>query len=271
MNDDLGDRMKMYEGIEAGRRFIPTLPVMARLDGRGFSKFTKGLNRPYDEAMSACMVETTIALVRDTGASMGYTQSDEITLVWHATDIKSQVYFDGRIAKMTSQLAAQATLIFYRQILEKLDTDYADRMPTFDARVWNLPNRTEAVNAFIWREWDATKNSISMAASHYYPHTELLGKNGSQKQDMLHAKGVNWNDYPYFFKRGTYVQRHEVSKKFTSKELAQLPPKHAARSNPDLIVTRTCIDPMDMQLTTVANREAVIFDGAYPEYHEKLS
>lgn len=271
MNDDLGDRMKMYEGVEAGRRFIPTLPVMARMDGRGFSKFTKGLNRPYDDRMVDCMVETTIALVKATGASMGYTQSDEITLVWHSTDIKSQVFFDGRIQKMTSQLAALATLFFYRQVQERLPPDYADRMPTFDARVWNLPNRTEAVNAFVWREWDATKNSISMAASHYYPHAELEGKNGSHKQDMLHAKGVNWNDYPYFFKRGTYVQRHVVNKKFTSKELSQLPPKHAARENPDLVFERTHISPMDIgPLTTVTNREEVIFNGAAPIYKSEV-
>ena len=109
----------MYEGIEAGRRFIPTLPVMARMDGRGFSKFTKGMNRPYDERMSAAMVETTVALVKATGACFGYSQSDEITLVWHSIDVKSQVFFDGRIQKMTSQLAALATLFFYRQVMEK--------------------------------------------------------------------------------------------------------------------------------------------------------
>lgn len=267
MNDDLGDRMKLYEGIEAGRRFIPTLPVVARLDGRGFSKFTKGLRRPYDQDMSACMIETTIALVQATGATMGYTQSDEITLGWHATDIKSQVFFDGRIQKMTSQLAALATLYFYRQISEKLAPEYAERMPTFDARVWNLPNRTEAANAFLWREWDATKNSVSMAASHYYPHSELVGKNGSQKQDMLHAKGVNWNDYHYFFKRGAFIQRAKITEKFSAADLEKLPPKHAARLNPELMVERTIIAPMVMEpFATVTNREDVIFEGARPIY-----
>lgn len=267
MNDDLGDRMKFFEGIEAGRRFIPTIPVMARLDGRGFSKFTKGMDRPYDARMAAAMVGTTIDLVRATGASMGYTQSDEITLVWHSTDIKSQVYFDGRIAKMTSQLAAQATLMFYRKISSTMDHEYAERLPTFDARVWNLPNQTEAANAFLWREWDATKNSISMAASHYYHHSELTGKNGSQKQDMLHAVGVNWNDYPAFFKRGTYAQRCVLSSKFSDIERWNLPPKHAAHSNPDLVVDRTVIRVLDMgPFTTVKNREAVIFDGATPVF-----
>ncbi len=61
--DALGDRMKSYESVEAGRRFLPLLPVLCRLDGKNFSKFTKGMNRPYDERMSKCMVETTKVLV----------------------------------------------------------------------------------------------------------------------------------------------------------------------------------------------------------------
>ncbi len=49
--DSFGDRMKMYEGAEAQRKFLPGLPIVARLDGRGFSRFTKGLERPYDQRM----------------------------------------------------------------------------------------------------------------------------------------------------------------------------------------------------------------------------
>jgi tRNA(His) guanylyltransferase len=264
-NDDLGDRMKMYEGMEAGRRFIPTLPIIARLDGRGFSKFTKGLNRPYDESMSAAMIETTIALVEKTGACMGYTQSDEITLAWHSRDVDSQVFFDGRIQKMTSQLAAIGTLEFFKQVQMRMAPEYEYKNPTFDARVWNVPNRTEGANAFLWREWDATKNSISMAASHYYSHKELMGKNGSQKQDMLHAKGVNWNDYPDFFKRGRFVGKAVFTKKFSQAELEALPPMHEARSNPDLEYTRSSILPMMMPpFSKVMNREDVIFEGAKP-------
>ena len=112
-NDDFGDRMKLYEGMEAGRRFMPLLPVLARIDGRSFHSFTRGMDRPFDAVFSNAMVDTTAALVRETGACMGYTQSDEITLAWYSDNPKTQIWFDGRIAKMTSQLGAQATLIFY--------------------------------------------------------------------------------------------------------------------------------------------------------------
>lgn len=265
MKDDLGDRMKLYEGMEAGRRLMPLLPAMARIDGRAFHSFTRGMDRPFDATFSACMVDTTSALVRETGACIGYTQSDEITLAWHSSNPKRQIWFDGRVAKMTSQLAAQATLIFYRMVLERMP-QYADRLPSFDARVWNVPNRAEGANVFLWREWDATKNSVSMSASAYYSHKALMGKNSQQKHDMLYANGVNWNDYPALFKRGAYVQRRIVGMPFSAEELERLPPKHEARTNPALVVERSVFGVLDMPpLGSVTNREAVIFDGAEPK------
>lgn len=264
MSDALGDRMKLYEGAWAGTRFMPLVPILARIDGRAFHAFTRGMERPFDRAFTDCMVGTTVALVRETNACMGYTQSDEITLAWHSTDIKSQVWFDGRVQKMVSQLAAQATLHFYRLVLARLP-GYADRMPTFDARAWQVPNRTEGANVFLWREWDATKNSLSMAADAYYSHTQLHGKNGAHKHDLLMAKGINWNDYPIFFKRGTYAQRSTVIRPFTADEIDQLPPKHAARADPTLTVERSRWGVVAMPaFGSVTNREAVIFDGAQP-------
>jgi tRNA(His) 5'-end guanylyltransferase len=210
------------------------------------------------------MLDTTATLVRDTGACMGYTQSDEITLAWHSRTTQSQIYFDGRVAKMTSQLAAQATLIFYRLVLDRMP-QYADRLPTFDARVWNVPNRAEGAKVFLWREWDATKNSITMATAAHYSHKQLMGKHAGDMHEMLHAKGINWNDYPALFKRGSYVQRRHESVLFSAVELDKLPPKHAARTNPDLVVERSTCAPLDMPpLGTVTNREEVIFDGATP-------
>jgi tRNA(His) guanylyltransferase len=264
MSDALGDRMKLYEMAETGRRFMPLLPILARVDGRSFHTFTRGMRRPFDHDMTSCMIGTAVELASETNACMAYTQSDEITLAWHSTDIDSQVWFDGRIAKMTSQLGALATLHFYLQVV-KLMPEFASRLPTFDARVWQVPNRTEGANVFLWREWDCTKNSLTMAASEYYSHNELHGKNGSDKHEMLHAKGVNWNDYPPVFKRGTFVQRRRVVRPFTTEELESLPPKHQARSNPDLAVERWRIAPIDMPpFGSVANREAVIFEGAEP-------
>jgi tRNA(His) 5'-end guanylyltransferase len=265
MNDSLGDRMKLYEAAESGRRLLPLLPVLARIDGRSFSAFTRGLERPFDARLSRLMVETTCFLVEETVARCGYTQSDEISLAWYSEDPRSQIFFDGRVAKMTSQLAALATAYFLRRLADFLPAEYAERMPTFDARVWVVPTLAEAANCFLWREQDATKNSISMAARAFYSHAELHGKDGRQMQEMLWQKGINWNDYPAFFRRGTYVRRETVCRRFTAEELDRLPPRHAARSDPELVIERTEVRTLDLPpLGRVTNRIDVLFFGGEP-------
>lgn len=264
--DELGDRMKMYESAETQRKFMPGIPIVARIDGRSFSKFTRGLDRPYDIAMSNAMIETTKHLVEETNACVGYTQSDEITLMWHTDDTKSQHWFNGRVFKMVSQLAAQATIAFYREVIKNFPPKYADKMPTFDARVWQVPSVEEAANVFLWREWDATKNSISMAAHHHFSHSELHKKSGREQQDMLFTqKGVNWNDYPEFFKRGTYVKRKVFTRKFTPEELENLPEHHEARKNPDIEITRSHVVELDLPpLGRLANKVGVLIGDAQP-------
>lgn len=263
--DELGDRMKSYENAGAGLKLMPLLPVMARIDGRSFHSFTRGLTRPYDERLSRMLIDTTKWLVQETNAVMGYCQSDEISLCFYASDPAVQIFFDGRHSKMTSQLAALTSVYFFRLTQERLGVEYAAKMPTFDARVWNVPNKVEATNCFLWREWDATKNSISMATRDLYSHQALDGKNGKDMQEMLFQKGVNWNDYPAFFKRGTYIQRRVVSKPFTAVELDALPLKHNARINPGLVVERSEYRELEMPpLGRVTNRVNVIFDGAEP-------
>ena len=265
MSDSFGDRMKVYEMAEAGRKLMPLLPIIARIDGRRFSKFTEGLDRPYDSKLSRLMIDTTKYLARETNARCGYTQSDEITLCWHATKYEGEVFFDGRISKMTSTLAAMASVYFNREMSKCLPHAQAVQMPTFDCRVWNVPNRAEGANVFLWRELDATKNSISMAARMYYEQAELHGKNGREMQEMLWRKGVNWNNYPVCFKRGTYIQRKVTRSRFTVEEMDNLPPKHEARQNPDLVVSRTEYVWADIPpLSQVANREDVIFRGEVP-------
>jgi tRNA(His) 5'-end guanylyltransferase len=266
MKDALGDRMKAYENPKAKARFIPCVPIIARIDGRTFSKFTKGMKRPYDPLMTAAMINTTKHLVEHSGALIGYTQSDEITLIFHNEDHKSQIWFDGREQKMVSQLAAQATLAFYNEVQQTMPK-FASRMPTFDARVFQVPTKEEAVNCLIWREWDATKNSISMAAFELYSHKELHKKNGDDQLNMLFAKGINWNDYPPEFKRGTYVKRTTWEGKLEPWQLAELPEKHRARTDPDFKYVRASVEAVEVPpITKIMNRVAWVFDGEVPEY-----
>lgn len=262
--DNFGDRMKAYEAHTCGIKLIPRIPIIARLDGKGFSKFTKGLARPYDERLSNLMVETTKHLVKETNANCGYTQSDEITLMWYTDKPDTTLYFDGRLFKMLTDLSSTASVFFNKNLPTHLP-EKAEKSPRFDCRVYNVPTLDEAVNSFLWREKDATKNSISMAAQHYYSHNELMNKNGSEKQEMLFQKGVNWNDYPSFFKRGTYVQRKRTLRPFTAEELENLPSKHKAKSDPSMLVERWEVNIVDMPpLGQIANSIDVIVWGTEP-------
>ncbi len=265
MKDDIGDRMKLYEMMEAGRKFVPLLPIVARLDGMRFSVFTRGLKRPYDKRLSDLMIETTKYLVEETNAVCGYTQSDEITLAWHSNDFNVQTYFDGRISKIISVLAAKCSVQF-NKLLHNAIPEKSHTSPVFDCRAWQMPNIDEATNAFLWREIDATKNSITMAAQEFYEHNELEGVTGDQKQELLFQKGINWNDYPTFFKRGTYIQRKKRIIAQTFEDIEKLPLKHHARTNLELIIERSNYEVIDMPpLRKVINRANVIFYGELPE------
>lgn len=257
--ENLGDRMKNYEFAETGRIFMPKLPVIARMDGRSFSKFTRRMRKPYDPILADLMLKTCKYMVEETNANVGYTQSDEISLVWYVTNPKSQIFFNGRIQKMVSQLASLTTLKFYQ--LFRASSLYAEDSPTFDARVWQVPDLLEAYNCLLWREQDATKNSISIAAQQYYSEKQLHGKNGSEKQEMLFQKGINWNDYPTHFKRGRYFKRKTVAMKYSPDEIQRLPAKHEAWKNPDLTVERSVVEILDIPIISqVENPTQLLFE-----------
>ena len=224
--DELGDKMKRFEMMEAGRLLMPGLPIVARLDGRAFHTFTRGLERPYDARMSRMMIETTRYLVRKEHADIGYTQSDEITLVWLP---KEELPFGGRVQKLCSILPSMAAAVFNHYMLEFMP-EKKEAFPCFDCRVWQVPSVETVLEVLRWREMDATKNSVTMAASKYYSHTELHGKGRADQHEMLHAKGVNWNDYPDFFKKGSYLKRIAVRRELTQEELSRIPEAHRPTS-----------------------------------------
>lgn len=260
---DIDNRMKSYEAVESGRRFMPLLPVCARIDGKCFSSFTKGLNRPFDVGMHRCMKATTKHLVKETNACVGFTESDEITLIWYSSSAKSQIFFAGRIQKMTSILAASASVHFNNMLPSMLPQKAnSNPAPVFDCRVWQVPTLTEAANVLVWRELDATRNSVQMAASSVYSNKELFKKNNEQMQDMLMAKGINWNDYPSWFKRGVYILRREEMRAFSTEEFVNLPKNHAARANPSMKYKRKIFETLSMPpIVKVINKEGVLFKG----------
>lgn len=259
--DELGDRMKDHERRETGRKFFVTLPVYARIDGRGFSKFTKGMTRPFDQRMTDAMIEVTRYLVKETHATIGYVQSDEISLVWMAADHESDIFFNGKTQKMTSVLASMAAAKMAQVI--RGWAPYEDRLPNFDARVLQLPNTTEAANMFLWRALDAQKNAVSMACRAEYSSKQMHGKGQREMLEMVEAKGVNYSAYPDAFRKGTFVRRVRVERELTADELAKIP---AHLQNGDVIVTRSEVSVVKNvpPFQRVANRTEFIFSGADP-------
>lgn len=269
-NDDLGDRMKLYEGREAQRRSLPGLPVLVRIDGKGFSRWTKGLQRPFDAGLEECRTHTISTLIEKTGALIGYHQSDEMSLVLYAKTPGAQIYCDGRFQKIASHTASMAANA-WRDAVAKYLPSKIGVAADFDSRVWEVPSLEEAANALLWREWDATKNSISMAARSLFSHKDLLGKNGREMQDMLMTKGVNWNDYPVWAKRGVYTGRRVYGHFPTPEILAGLPPLHEAHRNPNMVITRTEIVQIEMPpFSKVANRAEVLL-GMKPRLAESAT
>lgn len=220
--DDLGDRMKDYYESRSKTRLTRRMPVIIRLDGKAFHTFTKGFKKPFDMIMVKAMQETMKYLCENIqGCVLGYTQSDEITLVLvDYNKLDTDAWFDYDVQKLCSVSASMATLIFNSRFQEqivglsyngKLDDDeltssYKRSSKTgamFDARCFNIP-KEEVTNCLLWRQQDATRNSIHMTGRAYFSHKQIEGLNSNDIQNLLfQEKGINWNDLPTTLKRGS--------------------------------------------------------------------
>ena len=192
----LGDRMKQYEA--ATRVLMPRRTYsIIRCDGRAFHSYLRGARRPFDEEFMADMDVVARELCSEiTGAVFAYAQSDEISVLY--TDfgsIGTEPWFGGVLAKQTTIAASLATAV--------LGERRPGRRGLFDARAFTLADPVEVANYFLWRQRDAVRNSIAMAAQSVFSHKRLHGVNGSQMQELLFSEaGINWNDYPDGCKRG---------------------------------------------------------------------
>lgn len=229
--DTLGDRMKDNYESRSKTFLTRRTPVIIRLDGKAFHTFTKGMKKPFDNILMETMQETTKYLCENIqGCKMGYTQSDEITLLLTDYDtLTTDAWFNYNVQKMCSVSASIATLAFNRIFEAKfretcalrkdmfddsVDTEiqkYLDvlsdklYLAMFDSRCFNIP-KEEVANCFIWRQQDATRNSVSMVAQANFFHSELQKKGSIIMQNMLLVKkNINWNDFSPSEKRGTSI------------------------------------------------------------------
>jgi len=213
MIDDLGNRMK--DQYESRTRFLVPRRTytLLRVDGKAFHTYTRKCIRPFDFGLMEDMDKTAMALCEEIqGAVFAYIQSDEISvLVTDFNETKTCAWFDGNVQKMASISASIATAAFnkarHERYLDDPTEPPASKWALFDSRVWTIPDPIEVENYFIWRQQDASKNSVQMVARSLYSHKELTGKGISELHDMIHAKGKNWNDFSVGAKRGRVIAR----------------------------------------------------------------
>lgn len=231
VHDDLGTRMKTYYEQIPKTKLMRRTPVAIRIDGKAFHTFTRGFEKPFDDVLVKSMQETMKYLCENIqGCVIGYTQSDEITLLLvDYKELNSQAWFDYEVQKMCSIAASMATMKFNKCFLKnhldylptifpeqgndkeiekireliKAYTKAVDSGAMFDARCFNIP-KEEVCNLIYWRQLDAIRNSIQMLGQAHFSHKELQGKSCNDIKDMLiKEKGIDWNSLSTELKRGS--------------------------------------------------------------------
>lgn len=237
VNDELGKRMKEYYEKIPQAKLMRRTPVALRIDGKAFHTYTKGFDKPFDEVLIKTMQDTMKYLCESIqGCVLGYTQSDEITLI--LTDYRkltSQAWFDYEVQKLCSISASMATMAF-NKFFEKnyedwrlsnillLDKDIGDdemldladcyrkainKGAMFDSRCFNIP-KEEVTNLLYWRQLDAIRNSIQMVGQAYFSSKQLYKKNCNNILEMLSEKNIDWTDYPTYLQRGSCCVKTET-------------------------------------------------------------
>lgn len=237
VRDDLGVRMKTFYEQISKTKLMRRCPVALRIDRKAFHTFTRGFQKPFDEVLIKSMQETMKYLCENIqGCVLGYTQSDEITLI--LVDYKkltSSAWFDYEVQKLCSIAASMATMAFNKAFEKNVKSfdlllaynDYGDdteenrklldiynkavdKGAMFDCRCFNIP-KEEVTNLIYWRQLDASRNSIQMVGQANFSHKELQNKSCNEIQDMLMTqKGINWNDLPIYQKRGSCCVRNKI-------------------------------------------------------------
>lgn len=282
VNDELSKRMKEFYETVPKTKLMRRCPVAIRIDGRSFHSWTRGFERPFDEVLIKSMQDTMKYLCRNIqGCVLGYTQSDEISLILvDYKKLNSSAFFDYEVQKVCSITASMATMAFnkyFRQHAEYYIQDCAFEYETeglcgegtkeynyctilqksiekgamFDSRCFNIP-KEEVTNYIYWRQADASRNSIQMVGQANFSHKELKNKSCNDIQDMLMTqKGINWNDLPTYQKRGSCCIKETY---------------FVDRDGQEIIVNESNKDDATERSRWIIDREIPIFKGEGREY-----
>ena len=209
--DTLDKQMRSFEQ-SLDRNMLKSIFIVARLDGHGFTRLTKkewDLEKPFDIRFRDAMIKT-LRQIMDCGFRIiyGYTQSDEISLLFHIDDNT----FGRKERKLLSILASEASVAF------SLETGHS---AVFDCRLVPLPNEDNVIDYFRWRQEDSHRNSLN-AHCYWQLRKEGLSANEAQKRiaglsniekkDMLLSFGINYDALPLWQRRGIGMYYKEEGK-----------------------------------------------------------
>jgi len=218
---DLGNRMKKYERTTT-ECLVHRMPAILRVDGRGFSIFTKGFTKPFDKVIMGCMERVGLALCADIStAKLAYGQSDEVSILLVDYDkFETMQWFDGNVEKICSIAASIATLAFNEALRlhlneaeESVVGDEWKRVELlkrkqfkamFDARIFPIP-KEDVTNYFLWRRQDATRNSVNSLGQANFSPRQLRGVGVPEVKQMLLTKGESWDNLSWREKEGFYI------------------------------------------------------------------
>ncbi|RAJ02311.1 tRNA(His) 5'-end guanylyltransferase [Chitinophaga skermanii] len=209
--EELDQLLRQFESLNDPVA-LPGMYIVARLDGRGFTQFTKKNNdfeKPFDPQFKENMLATLQHLM-NTGfkVTYGYTQSDELSLLF---DLKTGVY-GRKIRKYTSLLAAEASAKF---------SLLCGQIATFDCRIIQFPTKDWVVDYFRWRNEDAARNALNAYCYWTMRKTgmdaqavtaQLSTFTQAEKNELLFQAGINYNEVPNWQKRGIGAYYHTVTK-----------------------------------------------------------
>jgi tRNA(His) 5'-end guanylyltransferase len=234
--DELDERMRIFETAH-DLCVLPGIYMVARLDGRNFTRLTKEVHRfeaPFDERFRDLLLGTIEHLMTASGIRVvyGYTESDEISLLLALDENR----FQRKLRKLESILAGEASAKF-----SLLLGDVA----VFDCRISQLPTAEHVVDYFRWRSEDAHRNALN---AHCYwilrktgrsvaeATAALEGRSVAQKNELLFQQGINFNDLPTWQKRGVGLDWEVYDKAATNPKTgaATMTQRRRIRCNLDL-------------------------------------
>lgn len=235
---ELSDKCKWFEKNFSLEQMIPELPVVLRFDGNNFSKWTKSLDKPFDTNFIKCMGELTKFLMGETGASVGYHQSDEVTLLLFPGKTGFS-YHEGKKQKILSKLTSKASIKFNDLVRENIGDK---SIAIFDCRIYQVPNASWAYKQIFWRQMDGIRNSRQMLAHYHLGHKSIENMSTKKMVEKLEIEeGVFWDLLYDEIKYGGIYCQTKTTSAFTPEEIESLPPKHNYFNNPNMVIERNLI------------------------------